>query len=324
MTALVGYWLAFLMVFLTVFLIGMSLYAVLTGGAERRLRLRLAVLRDEGDEDEKPASLIREKYLRRLSPLERLLEELPGMRRLARLLEQAGRSVPAYAVVGVCLAASLVAGVSALLVMGRPLLGLLAALIVLPLPLLRIVAERRKRVEQFEDQLPDALDMMSRAMRAGLPVTECFKFVGEEMTPPIADEFRTTWSHLNYGIGMRASFTDLIERMPCVSLRAMTTALLVQRETGGNLGEILDKISAVLRARFRFERRLRTLTAEGRMSAWILVLMPFGLAVVLSFTSPDYLPMLTEDAVGRKLIVVALLLIIAGSLWIRSAIRVRV
>lgn len=324
MTGQLGYWLAFLMVFVTVFLVGASLLAALTGGGQRRLRLRLEVLRDEGDAGEKPASLIREKYLRRLSPAERLVEELPGMRRLARMIEQAGLATPAYAVAGHCLAASAVAGVLVTLFMGRPLLGLLAALIALPLPLLRIVVRRTQRIAAFEEQLPDALDMMSRALRAGMPMTECFKFVGEEMTPPIADEFRTTWSHINYGIGMGAAFADLVERMPCVSLRAMTTAVLVQRETGGNLGEILDKIGEVLRARFRFERRLKTLTAEGRMSAWILVLMPFVLAVVLSFTSPDYLPMLTGNPLGQKLIGLSLVLIAIGAVWIRSAIRVRV
>lgn len=324
MTMQLGYWLAFGLVFATVFMVGASVMAFAGSGASRRLRVRLAVVRDEGDDGEKPASLIREKYLRRLSPIERMLEELPGMRALSRLLEQAGRSVPAYGIAVISIALAFVAMLAVGAFTGRPALAFLSALAVLPLPLLRIVVERNRRVVRFEEQLPDALDMMSRALRAGMPLTESFKFVSEEMVAPVADEFRTTWSHVNYGISMKASFQDLLERMPLTSLRAMTTAVLVQRETGGNLSEILDKIGDVLRARFRFERRLRTLTAEGRMSAWILILMPFFLAATLAMTSPDYLPLLTGDPLGRKLIVVALILMGLGVLWIRSAIRVRV
>jgi tight adherence protein B len=323
-SATMTYWLAFLMVFAMVFFVSMSLVAVAGGGAQRRLRVRLAVLRDEGDEGEKPLSLIREKYLRQLSPLERMLEELPGMRPLARLIEQAGRNTPAYVVVLTSAALSLSAGLAAAALSGRLWPALFAALVALPVPLLRIVHARGTRIGAFEEQLPDALDMMGRALRAGMPLTESFKFVGEEMRPPIADEFRTTWSHINYGISMKASFQDLCERMPCVSLRAMTTAVLVQRETGGNLSEIFDKIAAVLRGRFRFERRLRTLTAEGRLSAWVLVLMPFVLSGVLAISSPDYLPMLADDPFGQKLIAAALCLIVAGCFWIRAAIRVRV
>ena len=324
MTAQLSYWLAFALVFATVFMAGWGVISAVGGATQRRLRVRLAMLRDDTGDGVKPASMIREKYLRRLSPVERLLEELPGMRRLSRMAEQAGHLTPAYRIVITCIVTGLAAGIVTALITGRPVLAAMAAAAALPLPLLRIVIRRNERIAKFEEQLPDALDMMSRALRAGMPLTECLKFVAEEMTGAIAEEFRTTWSHINYGIGMRASFDDLLERMPSISLRAMTTAVLVQRETGGNLSEILDKIAKVLRARFRFERRLKTLTAEGRMSAWVLILMPLVLAGILSVTSPDYLPMLTGDPLGMKLIIGAVVMGLIGIWWIRNVIRVRV
>jgi tight adherence protein B len=319
-----GYWLAFVLIFAAVSLLSAGLISSLTGTAERRLRARLAQVRDEGDQGARPASLIREKYLRQLSPLERLLEEQPGMRTLSRLCEQAGYVTPAYRVILV----SLVAAVAvALLVLtfsaGNLLYALLGFAAGLPLPLVRILSQRRQRISRFEEQLPDALDLMSRALRAGMPFMESMKFVSEEMPAPIADEFRITWSHINYGIDMKGSFADLLERMPSVSLRAMTTAVLVQRETGGNLAEILDKISEVLRARFRFQRRLRTLTAEGRMSAIVLITMPFALAAVLSVSSPTYLPILLKDPTGQKIVGAGLAFMAIGILWIRKLIQLK-
>jgi tight adherence protein B len=144
------------------------------------------------------------------------------------------------------------------------------------------------------------------------------------MEGPIAKELGTTWSHLNYGVSLKVSFEDLIERMPSTSLRAMATAILVQRETGGNLAEILDKISAVLRARFRFQRRVRSLTAEGRISAWVLILIPFGLAAVMSITSPSYLALLYTEPIGRTMIVIALGLMAVGIVWIQRTVRIRI
>jgi len=320
----IKFWVALVLAFGTMFLVFESAALMLGNTGQRKLRVRLAALRDEGLEGTQPASIIRQKYLRRLWPAERSLEELPGMRRLGRLIEQAGYSMPAYRLVAACLLAAIGAAVIAVLLGATALVGAVAAGAALPLPLIKVLSKRRQRITQFEEQLPDALDMMGRALRAGTPLMESLKFVGEEMQGPIAEEFKSTWSLVNYGVSMKDSFADLMERMPCVSLRAMTTAILVQRETGGNLAEILDKIGGVLRARFRFQRRLRTLTAEGRVSALVLLLMPFVLALALSITSPTYLPLLIYDPLGRRLIAGALIMMGLGMLWIRSIIRVRV
>jgi tight adherence protein B len=147
--------------------------------------------------------------------------------------------------------------------------------------------------------------------------------VAEEMDDPVATEFGITFSDLNYGVNVKAGFMGLLERIPNIGLAAVVTAVLVQRETGGNMAEILDRIAEVLRQRLRFQRRVRTLTAEGRMSAWVLVLMPFILALVLTVIAPDYMPMLLDHPAGMQLIGIALLVMAFGIWWIRRIIRVR-
>lgn len=315
-------WLIPLAAFAAVFVFALVLVQTFTGLSAARVRQRLREIRLEGEESS-AAPLIRARYLRNLTPLERRLEELPGMSRIERLIEQAGYHFPAYRLA--LLAAACAAGAAAAGGWLSAHAGLAAVLAIAGggAPFLQMVQMRTRRLREFEADLPDALDMMARALRAGNPLAETFKFVAEEMEGPIAQEMATTWSHLNYGVSLKASFDDMIARMPSMSLRAMATAILVQRETGGNLAEILDKIAAVLRARFRFLRRVRSLSAEGRISAWVLILMPFALAATLALTSPTYLPRLTGDPLGRTLIVVALALMALGVVWIQRVIRVR-
>ena len=179
-------------------------------------------------------------------------------------------------------------------------------------------------MEKFEEQLPDAIDSMKRALRAGHPFSAAIKLVSEDMDDPVAREFELTFADINYGNDMRRAMLGLLQRMPSVTVMALVTSVLVQKETGGNLAEILEQISRVIRSRFRFQRKVRTLSAEGRLSAWILAMVPFVLFVVISFTTPTYLPVLLEDPIGRKLIGVGFTLGVIGIYWIRNVIRVDV
>lgn len=308
--------------FALAFVMALLLVRLFSSGTASRMRQRLRAIKLEGVE-EASIPMIRERYLRRLSPTERHLEELPGMAGIARLVEQAGYGFPAYRLVVLTVLLMLGGGALGWWFTRHPAVAGLATVIGAVLPIAQVIQLRTRRMRLFEEQLPEAMDMMARALRAGNPLAETFKFVSEEMDDPIAKELGTTWSHLNYGVNLRASFEDLIQRMPSTSLRAMATAVLVQRETGGNLAEILDKISAVLRQRFRFQRRVRSLTAEGRMSAWVLILMPFALAILLSVSSPAYLPMLIHEPLGRTLVFGALALMAVGAVWIRRAVRIR-
>lgn len=314
-----------IMVFVAVFLLATSVIVPAFGTeakAARRLRARMKEVAQAADPTK--IALMREKYLRKLSPLERWLEELPGMDKLRAIMEQAGRTTPAYRLVTTAFLTGMGAGLVTWLATRQLAFGALAAVGVFALPIVRIRWERDKRLALFEEQLPDALNSITRALRAGHPFTETLKLVGEEMVDPIAGEFRRIFSDVNYGMSFKAAFAGLLQRVPSMTLMTVVTAVLVQRETGGNLAEVLDKIAAVVRGRFRFQRRLRTLSAEGRLSAWILTLVPFVLAAVVSVTTPEYLPMLVKDPLGRVMIMVAFFNITIGIFWIRRIIRFEV
>jgi tight adherence protein B len=312
-----------ILVFVAVFLLAQTIF-VPSFGTERqeskRLRKRLGTLAEDAAFNQ--VSLLREKYLKQLSPLERWLESLPGMRALERLIEQSGHTVPAYRVVLLSLGLGLTAGIAAWSISRNPLIALAAPVIPLWTPFLKLKMDRNKRFVRFEEQLPEALDMMTRALRAGHPFNETVQVVAKEMDDPIAREFGITFDEINYGVDIRQAFQNLLGRMPSMSLIAMITSVLVQRETGGNLAEILEKISAVVRGRFRFQRRVRTLSAEGRMSAWILTLVPFVLFAMIAITTPDYVMTLVNEPTGRKLILISLGLIVIGTLWIRKLLRI--
>jgi tight adherence protein B len=179
-------------------------------------------------------------------------------------------------------------------------------------------------MQRFEEQLPDAIDSMKRALRAGHPFSAAVKLVAEDMDQPVSREFELTFADINYGNDLRRAMLGLLQRMPSVTVMALVTSVLVQKETGGNLAEILEQISKVIRSRFRFQRKVRTLSAEGRLSAWILAMVPFVLFAVMMLLSPDYLPVLLQDPTGRQLIAFAFGMGVIGIFWIRRVIRIEV
>ncbi len=203
-------------------------------------------------------------------------------------------------------------------------MGLIVAALAFLLPILRLSALRRRRLGKIDEQLPDAIDVIKRALRAGHPFNAAIKLVADDMDQPIAKEFETMFSDLNYGSDVRRALLGLLERVPSVTIMALVTSVLVQRETGGNLAEILDQIGKVVRGRFRFERKVRTLAAEGKMSAWVLAMVPLALVAMLSISSPTYLPVLLTNPVGHKMLYVAGILGVIGVLWIRKIIRIEV
>lgn len=296
-------------------------------GAERQAAKRLKKrLRHVAESEKRPsaAGMLRDKYLDNLSPLGRWLESLPGMERLALMIEQSGRETPAHRLVLLVMMVGTVSGFIAWYFTNNLYIGLAAALVAAPAPLMKVSLDRAKRLAKFEEQLPEAMDIMVRALKAGHPFAETLRLVSEEMDQPIAKEFGITFSDINYGLDIKQAFLNLLERVPNITLMTVVTAVIVQRETGGNLAETLSKISTVVRGRFRFQRKVKTLSAEGRMSAWVLVLIPFTLFLGLMVTSPTYLPILIQSPLGVKIIAVAFTLVILGIFWLRRIIRIDV
>ena len=291
--------------------------------ARKRLKKKLGEIESANDE-EAYSSLLREKYLRKLSPWERSLERLPRMEALATLIEQSGAKYLAYRVVLFAVVLAVSAAFFAWVYFRLWYAPIVAAAIAFYLPFMKIASNRTKRMGQFEEQLPDAIETMTRALRAGHPFPAALKMIGEEFDDPIAAEFELTFGDINYGNDVRRAMLGLLSRIPTVTVMALVTAVLVQKESGGNLAEILERISGVIRGRFRLYRKIKTLSAEGRMSAWVLAMVPLGLFVVLMVTTPDYLPTLVDDERGQKMIIGGMISAACGIFWIRKILRIEV
>jgi tight adherence protein B len=183
---------------------------------------------------------------------------------------------------------------------------------------------KEKRFKQLEEQLPEAADMLSRSLKAGHSFATALGMVGDEMPDPIASEFRIAFDQTSFGVPLNDALGELATRVPIPDLRYFVIAVLIQRESGGNLAEILSNISQLVRSRLALLGKVRALSAEGRLSAWVLGAMPFGLGGLMSIVNPDVLPILWNDPAGFKMIEVSLVAMLFGFVWMRKIVRIHV
>ena len=316
----------FVMVFIVVLLLSQAFVTPLMGSSARaRRRLRGRILDLAADDDTlEHVSLVRDKYLRKLSPTARYFESLPVLAGLRTLIEQAGKELLVYHVLLAALAIGILAGLITAFFFGLDIEALIALGVGLAAPFVWLQRLRANRMAKFEEQLPDALSVVARSLQAGLPFSEAMSIVGKEMADPVATEFQTVFNEINYGGSVRTALLGMLERMPTVAVMAMVSAILIQRETGGNLAEVLDRMASLVRQRFRFQRSVKTLTAEGKMTAWLVALMPFGFGGMMYMVDPNWMKNLTEDPQGQKMIIAAFAVMIVGILWIRKLVRIDV
>jgi tight adherence protein B len=192
------------------------------------------------------------------------------------------------------------------------------------IPILYVAYRRNKRFLAFEAQLPGALDLICRALRAGHGLVAGLKMVGDEVPDPIGSEFRKAFDEQNFGLELKESLYNLSERMPLQDVRIIVTAILIQRETGGNLAEVLEKAARVIRERYRLKRQIRTHTAQGRLTGWILSLLPLLLGIALFLVRPEFMSTLWTTDRGRRWLATATIMMIVGAIIIRRIIRIRV
>lgn len=225
----------------------------------------------------------------------------------------------------------------AMICIGLAVLGLVAALLLrLPGPMLPLGAtmgflpfgflvwRRRNRLAKFAGQLPDALELVGRALRAGHSLASGMQLVSVEMPTPIATEFRRTYEEQNFGVPLEEAIKNMGERVPNLDLHFFITAITIQRQTGGDLAEILDKIGYVIRERSKIFGQVRALTAEGRLSGWILMALPVVLILALLKLNPDYIMLLFQDPMGRKMLMVTAVMQVMGALAIKKIVNIRV
>lgn len=295
------------------------------GAAARRIARRLQVMSGgvAGRGGER-ISILKQRRYSRQPALDRLLHRLALADRIDALLVQAGATwtVTQFGVCSLVLPV-LALAVSAFWDMPLPARLVLAAA-ALGLPWWWVARMRIRRLVRIEHQLPEAADFIARALRAGHSFTNVLQIVGNELPEPLAGEFRIAREEINYGVPMNEALHSLAARIPLTDLRYLVIAVLIQRESGGNLAEILGNISQIIRARLKLVAHVRVLSAEGRMSAWILGLLPFGVMGVMLFSSPAYVSMLWKDPSGVKLLWIGLGMIVCGVVWLRQIIRIRV
>jgi tight adherence protein B len=290
------------------------------GRIARRLRVMSAGAHSGGAD----ISIIKERLLSTSPLLQRFLMRLPRVGTVDRILQQSGLSWNVSTLLGVT------AGVFFVIFFANGyfampiLLRLAMAGAIAALPYMYVARVRSKRLVRFDEQLPDALDLMGRALRAGHAFPTALKMVGDEMTQPLGGEFVIAFDEVNFGIAMQDALMNLATRVPSTDLRYFVIAVLIQRETGGNLSELLSNISSIIRDRIKLIGQVRVLSAEGKMSAWILGLLPFGAALMMHLINPKFLEVLYTDPGGRKMIAFAGTMMVFGVLVMRKIIRIRV
>jgi len=253
-----------------------------------------------------------------------LLIHVPGMKGLNLFLLQSATTITA----GMLVLVSFLAGLFAFLVtitIGMPaLLALILAIIIAAIPGIVISVRRQRRFLHFEEQFPDSMDLLARAVRAGHAFTTGLEMIGNEMSKPVSEEFRRVYEQQNLGLPLRDALQNLVKRMPLPDVRIFVTALMIQRESGGNLAEILDNLSAVIRERFKLMRQIRVYTAQGRLSLIILTIMPPFFLVMSYLMKPDYIMPLFTEPEGHRLLIYGIVLQVIGFFVIRKIVQPKV
>jgi tight adherence protein B len=311
--------LAFVLVFMIIFAPYWLLVARGEEREERALRKRLRVRRVALG----PAIVKAQAQLSSLRHLDTLLTR--GRRfvtPLERWIDQAGSKLTVGSVVLACGFVAIVAFFLAFKLLASFGLALAVALLAAALPLLYLRRAARKRLEAFEEQFPEAIDLIARGLRAGHALTTTLQMVGDEIPDPAGAEFRLLFEQQNYGMSLADALKAFAERVPIIDARFFVTALLTQREMGGNLSEVLDNLAAVIRERFKVKRQVRVVSAHGRITGIVLGFLPPVVALLLFFLNPSLMRVLIDDPLGVQMVMVGVALQIVGVLAIRRIVNV--
>jgi tight adherence protein B len=317
---------ALLIFIVTAVVIEMFLYAYRTirHPDRPRIRKRLKTISSRRGTTAADSDILRKETLSGVPLLNQLLRRVIGIDRLYRLAKQANTrfSISVFILAAVVLA---VAGYFLAYQWAQsPILAAILAAFVGSLPFVYLVVLKRKRMAKFQSQLPEALDMIARSMRAGHAFTTGMRLAADEFDDPLGSEFHHTLDEVNFGVSVSDALTNLVDRVDCPDLGFFVVSVILQRETGGNLAEIMEKIAHLIRERFKLFDRIKTLSAEGKLSAVILSLIPIVVAAVLYIMNRAYIMILVTDPVGKKMIVFAVILTLFGYYVMKRIITIKV
>jgi tight adherence protein B len=294
------------------------------GSAARRIARRLRLMSGDIDSAGERVSILKQRPYAKSEWIDPYLRRLSTAVTIDRLLVQAGLKWIVADFLGTTLA---LLCLGLLLVQSWHLPLAAKGVITLAcacMPAILLVRARKARLLRIEQQLPEAADFLARAMRAGHSFTNVLQMVGSELPQPLSNEFRLVHEEINYGVPLNDALHSLAERIPLTDLRYLVIAVVIQRESGGNLAEILGNISHIIRERLKLIGKVRTLSAEGRMSAWVLGLLPFAMMAFMLAVNPIYVSTLWTDPLGIEMLWAGAGMMVVGILWIRRVVHLRV
>jgi tight adherence protein B len=316
------------LVFLFALFLVFGAYLLATHGTDAkraRLQKRLAeALLHSAHTEDIEVVLARNELMSEIPWVNRWLVRVQAATQLKRMLDQADLHITPSRLVMFSVMAGILAALAVSVLNSWILFVIAAGLIAASLPFVHVWWKRKKRFAAFLEHLPDALDLMSRALTAGHAFSESLQMVSSEMPEPIAGEFRKTYEEQNLGLSLKLALENLTQRMPLLDLRMCVTAVLIQRETGGNLAELLEKVAYTIRERFRIMGDLKTLTTSSRMSAWLLCGLPIFVAIAVTVLNPEYMSVLWKDPRGHWLIATALFMQVTGMLIVKKILNIKI
>ena len=305
-----------------------ALYLITSRSSDKKralLKERLAeAIRSSVNSMDADVQLAREELLSEIPWLNRSLLKLALPARIKRTIDQADLNITVVRLVLFSLTAGVMAALAVSMVSASFLLMGVCGVVAAVVPYMHVLTKRKKRMNKFLQLLPDALDLMSRGLSAGHAFTESLHMVATEMPEPISNEFRKTYEEQNLGLSLKLALENLVQRMPLLDLRMCVTAIMIQRETGGNLSELLEKVAYTIRERFRIMEDLKTLTLSSRWSAWLLCALPIFLAIYISIMNPGYMDVLWLDPRGHKLIAAAVTMQVLGMLMVQRIMKIKI
>ena len=244
--------------------------------------------------------------------------------KLSAWLEQTGVKTSVSTVLLMALVLAAVFGFIGWTLIGLPIAGLIIGGLGFAAPFIYLNWKRSKRLYKFEEEFPEALDLISRALKAGHAFVTGLKMVADEMPEPIGPEFRKTFDEQNFGLPLKDALENLTARVPSLDVRFFSTAVLIQRETGGNLSEILETLAHVVRERFKILRQVRVHTAHGRFTGYVLLALPIFLMLALMYLNPDHMNLLFRERIGQFMLIGAVVMQSIGYIWIKQVIKIEV
>jgi len=290
----------------------------------RVLRDRLSATQEQPEQPEPAAAILRDEMLSRIPAFDTLLRRSERVSALQKMLGQGEVNVRAGNFLLGCAASAIVFALLLMVAGGNVLFGWAGAVLGFFIPYAYASHRRAKRFQRFEEKFPEAIDTLARAVRAGHAFTTALEMIAAEVSEPVAGEFRQLFEEQKFGLPVRDALLNLTDRIPLVDVKFFVTAVMLQRETGGNLAEILDNLSYVIRERFKIMRQVRVHTAQGRLTMVLLMALPPTIVVIMLTLNPGFIQPLFTDPIGHVLIVLGITLQTLGYFFIRRIIRIQV